>query len=33
MGVPGSVDKQGKILFTPNLGWQNIDFKGIMKEL
>lgn len=33
IGVPGIVNKQGKILLAPNLGWKNINLQeGIEKE-
>ncbi|WP_431803904.1 ROK family protein [Halobacillus andaensis] len=32
IGVPGAVDKQGKILLAPNLGWQNVNLKEIVEE-
>ncbi|WNC14798.1 ROK family transcriptional regulator [Brevibacillus brevis] len=32
IAVPGIVDDTGKILFAPNLGWENVDLKGIIEN-
>lgn len=32
IGVPGAVNKEGKILLAPNLGWENIDIKGMIHQ-
>lgn len=32
VGVPGAVNKEGKILSAPNLGWENIDLKAALEE-
>lgn len=32
VGVPGTVSKNGKVLLAPNLNWQNIDLKSVLKE-
>ncbi|MDQ0167484.1 ROK family transcriptional regulator [Bacillus horti] len=32
VGVPGIVDKEGTILFAPNLGWKNIDLRTPLFE-
>ncbi|CDQ19115.1 Sugar kinase of the NBD/HSP70 family, may contain an N-terminal HTH domain [Halobacillus karajensis] len=30
IGVPGAVNKEGKILLAPNLGWENVDIKEMI---
>ncbi|MDX6152298.1 ROK family transcriptional regulator [Marinococcus sp. PL1-022] len=32
IGVPGLVDKNGWVLFAPNLGWENVDLKAKLKK-
>jgi predicted NBD/HSP70 family sugar kinase len=32
VGVPGTVDKNGKILLAPNLNWKNIDLKTVLEN-
>jgi glucokinase-like ROK family protein len=33
LGVPGLIDRtNGSLLFAPNLGWQNVPLRGILKE-
>jgi len=32
IGVPGIVDKEGALLFAPNLGWKNISLKQDIEE-
>lgn len=32
IGVPGIVDKHGKVLLAPNLGWENCDIKQLIAE-
>lgn len=33
VGVPGRVEKKNqKLVFAPNLGWRNIDFKGFLEK-
>ncbi|MFG6150297.1 ROK family transcriptional regulator [Halobacillus sp. B23F22_1] len=32
IGVPGAVNKEGKILLAPNLGWQNVHLKQLVEE-
>lgn len=31
IGVPGAVNKSGKILLAPNLGWKNVDLQAILQ--
>lgn len=33
IGVPGIVDKEGTVLFAPNLGWNNIPLKKELEEI
>ncbi|SFF98620.1 xylose repressor, XylR [Halobacillus alkaliphilus] len=32
IGVPGAVNKDGKVLLAPNLGWQNVELKQPLEE-
>ncbi|GIN70150.1 xylose repressor [Bacillus sp. J14TS2] len=32
VGVPGTVNKSGKILLAPNLSWKNIELQSILEE-
>ncbi len=32
IGIPGIVDKQGKVLLAPNLGWKNREMKQLIEE-
>ncbi|HLR53034.1 MAG TPA: ROK family transcriptional regulator [Candidatus Avamphibacillus sp.] len=32
IGVPGIVNKYGKVLLAPNLGWKDVDLKKLLKE-
>jgi len=32
IGVPGITDGNGRILFAPNLGWENVDLGGLLKQ-
>jgi predicted NBD/HSP70 family sugar kinase len=32
LGIPGIVDKQGKVLLAPNLGWKNCDIKQVIED-
>ncbi|UOQ91823.1 ROK family protein [Halobacillus shinanisalinarum] len=32
IGVPGAVNNDGKILLSPNLGWQNVNLKQLINE-
>ncbi|MGY3715725.1 ROK family transcriptional regulator [Sutcliffiella cohnii] len=32
IGVPGTVDNDGKVLLAPNLGWRNINLKQIISD-
>ncbi|MCM3087542.1 ROK family transcriptional regulator [Bhargavaea ginsengi] len=31
VGVPGIVDREGKILFAPNLGWREVELKKLLE--
>lgn len=32
IGIPGIVDKQGKVLLAPNLGWKNCEIKQLIEK-
>src|SRR5699024_7580339 len=32
IGVPGTVNNEGKVLLAPNLGWKNVHLKKILQE-
>src|SRR5699024_11446648 len=32
VGVPGTVDKLGKVLLAPNLNWENINLQAIIEK-